>query len=72
MATKQLNARVRLKTDTAANWAASSNKLLAGEVAFCSDSKVVKIGDGSTTFANLEAVTPEAITTSEIEAILED
>lgn len=67
---KTLNTRIRLKMDTAANWAsATSNKPLSGEPVFDSDNKILKIGDGTSTFSNLEAIA-EPITNDEITAIL--
>lgn len=72
MATKQFNARMRIKTDTASNWASNNPTLLAGEVAFVSDSNVVKIGDGTTAFSSLDTITPMPLTDDEIIAILEE
>ena len=66
MATKTLNTRIALKTDTTANWAASSLVLLKGEAAFEileSGNYKIKIGDGVKTFKELPytTMTPEEI-----------
>ena len=70
MATKTLNTRIALKTDTTANWAASSLVLLKGEAAFEileSGNYKIKIGDGVKTFKELPYTT---MTPEEIEAIV--
>lgn len=66
MATKTLNTRIALKTDTTANWAVSSLVLLKGEAAFEileSGNYKIKIGDGVKTFKELPytTMTPEEI-----------
>lgn len=68
MATKTLNTRISLKTDTTANWAASTLVLLKGEAALeiteSGDYKI-KFGDGVKTFTDLPyaTMTPAEITT---------
>ena len=56
MATKQLNSRVRLKKDTAANWTSNNPVLLDGEVAIVvtnANEIRFKIGDGTSSFTAL-------------------
>ena len=43
---RTLNTRLRLKYDTAANWATKNPVLLAGEVGIESDTLLGKVGDG--------------------------
>ena len=45
MANRTLNARLRLKYDTAANWATKNPVLLAGEVGIESDTLLAKVGN---------------------------
>lgn len=47
MANRTLNTRLRLKYDTAANWAAKNPVLLAGEIGIESDTLLGKVGDGT-------------------------
>lgn len=47
MADRILNTRLRLKYDTAANWASKNPVLLAGEAGIESDTLLAKIGDGT-------------------------
>ena len=47
MANRILNTRLRLKYDTAANWASKNPVLLAGEAGIESDTLLAKIGDGT-------------------------
>ena len=51
--TKTMNVRFQQKIDTAANWASSTIKLLAGEIAIESDTNKFKFGDGEHTFKDL-------------------
>lgn len=54
MATKTLNTKIQLRRDTAANLA---NVILAvGEPGFSTDTKILKIGDGVSTWSNLPAI----------------
>lgn len=62
MATKTVQTRIQQKTDTEANWLASSLVLLPGEVGFASDTKRTKIGDGVNVWKNL----PDMSTTVKI------
>lgn len=65
MATNTLNTRIILKNDTAANWSTSTLVLLAGEIAVESDTRKVKIGNGTNVFKDLSYInmTPEEIST---------
>ena len=73
MANTTLDTRILLKGDTAANWANSSLVLLKNEVAIESDTRKIKIGDGTNTFASLSYanLTPEEINSliSAVEAV---
>lgn len=53
MATKTLNARLKQKTDTAANWTANNPVLLKGEIGIESDTLKFKFGDGVTSWNQL-------------------
>ncbi len=56
MASKQLNSRVRLKKDTAANWTSNNPVLLDGEIAIVitnANEIRFKIGDGTSSFTAL-------------------
>jgi hypothetical protein len=44
---------IKLRRDTAANWATKNPVLADGEPGFITDKKILKIGDGTTTFNNL-------------------
>ena len=72
MATKTLNTRISLKTDTTANWAASTLVLLKGEAALeiteSGDYKI-KFGDGVKTFKELTYAT---MTPAEINTLITD
>lgn len=54
MANRTLNTRLRLKYDTAADWASKNPVLLAGEVGIESDTLLGKVGDGEKTWQQLE------------------
>lgn len=72
MATKTLNTRISLKTDTTANWATSTLVLLKGEAALeiteSGDYKI-KFGDGVKTFKELTYAT---MTPAEINTLITD
>ena len=51
---KQINSRIRLKVDSAANWTSSNPTLLMGEGGFESDTGRYKVGDGATSWVSLE------------------
>ena len=63
MATNTINTRIILKNDTAENWAKSELVPLAGEVCIEKDTRKIKIGNGTNTFADLKYayLTPEEI-----------
>jgi len=46
-------ARIRLRRDTAANWTAANPTLLLGEVGFETDTRKLKLGDGTTPWTSL-------------------
>lgn len=46
-------ARIQLRRDTAANWTAENPVLLVGEVGFETDTRKLKLGDGSTAWSSL-------------------
>lgn len=52
--TKTMNVRFQQKYDTAANWANSTIKLLAGEMAIESDTGKFKFGNGEDVFKDLD------------------
>lgn len=56
MAATVVNVQMQQRTDTAANWASSTPQLLTGEIGFESDTKQLKIGDGSTLWDSLPYV----------------
>lgn len=53
MANKQLDTRLVLRNDTAANWTQNNPVLLKGEIGIESDTNQIKIGDGTTTWNDL-------------------
>lgn len=65
MATNTINTRIILKNDTAENWAKSELVPLTGEVCIEKDTRKIKIGNGTNTFADLQYayLTPEEIDT---------
>lgn len=54
MANRTLNTRLRLKYDTAANWATKNPVLLAGEAGIESDTLLGKVGDGTKAWQQLD------------------
>ena len=57
MATQTIKMVFQFRRDTAANWLANKDVVpAAGEPCFVTDENVLKIGDGVTTFENLEAI----------------
>ena len=46
-------ARIQLRRDTAANWISANPVLLVGEVGFETDTRKLKLGDGSTAWTSL-------------------
>lgn len=59
MADKTLNARIKQKYDTAANWQTNNPILLAGEIGVESDTGLLRVGDGERHWNDLnEFITP--------------
>ena len=54
MAVKNLNARVKIRRDKAADYKSKNPTLLAGELAIEQDTNKVKVGDGNTKWNNLD------------------
>lgn len=54
MAEQILSAKLKLRTDLASNWTTSNPTLLAGELGLESDTKKIKIGDGTKAWNSLE------------------
>ena len=55
MATKNINTRIKHKTDTSANWAKAVNFVpLKGEIIIYSDLRKIKVGDGTTKVNSLQ------------------
>ena len=46
--------RIKLRRDTAANWLSSNPILAQGETGFETDSRAMKLGDGTTRWADLK------------------
>lgn len=65
MATNTLKTRIVLASKTATEWASDTTVILKGELAIESDTRKVKIGDGTNTFAKLSYanLTPEEVKT---------
>ena len=64
MATKTINTRIVLKTDTEALWTSNNPVLLKGEIGIASDLNKFKIGDGSKKWSELKyaGLSPEEVT----------
>ena len=56
MAATVVNVQMQQRTDTAASWATATPVLLNGEIGFESDTRQLKIGDGSTAWSSLAYV----------------
>ncbi len=56
MATRKLTVTIQVRQDTAANWKSKNPVLASGEFGFDTTNKVLKIGDGATSWANLAAI----------------
>lgn len=61
MASKELNVKLKQRYDTASNWTTNNPVLLAGELGIESDTKKMKVGDGTTSWNSLAYMiaTPE-------------
>jgi len=46
--------QIQLRNDTASTWASSNPTLAQGEVGIESDTKLIKVGDGSTAWNDLD------------------
>ena len=56
MANKEINARIQLRYDSSSNWSTSNPVLLRGELGIESDTRLIRIGDGSTNWNNLSYI----------------
>lgn len=59
MASKELNVKLKQRYDTASNWTTNNPVLLAGELGIESDTKKMKVGDGTTEWNALEYMIAE-------------
>lgn len=59
MVTRNITVTLKVRQDTAANWASKNSVLSAGEFGYDTTNKVLKIGDGTTAWANLVALKTE-------------
>lgn len=57
MASKELNVKVKHRYDTASNWTTNNPVLLAGELGIESDTRKMKVGDGTTNWSSLKYIT---------------
>lgn len=57
----QLNVTLITRNDTSAQWGSANPILLKGELGYDSDSKMLKIGDGSSTWDNLEFIRSDLV-----------
>lgn len=67
--------RIQLRRDTAANWTAANPILSEGEAGFETDTNKLKIGNGTSAWANLSYITASGssfATSAELAAILSD
>lgn len=53
MAEKEVNVKLRLRTDSAGNWLKANPVLLLGEIGIEADTGKIKIGDGTTVWRTL-------------------
>lgn len=60
--TKEITALIQVKRDTAANWTSKNPVLASGEFGYDTTNKILKIGDGSSSWTNLSQVNPKTIT----------
>lgn len=56
MATRNITVTLKVRQDTAANWASKNSVLSAGEFGYDTTNKVLKLGDGSTAWKALAAI----------------
>ena len=55
MATRNITVTLKVRQDTAANWASKNSVLSAGEFGYDTTNKVLKIGDGTTAVSDTHA-----------------
>lgn len=56
MTTRNITVTLKVRQDTAANWASKNSVLSAGEFGYDTTNKVLKLGDGSTAWKALAAI----------------
>ena len=61
MSQRQLNSRIIIRNDTAANWSSSNPVLLKGELGIETDTGVVKYGDGVATWDNALTINASSV-----------
>lgn len=71
--TKTIKIIYQFRRDTAANWLANKDVVpAAGEPCFVTDKNILKIGDGTTTFENLQSIGGVDVSADDKSLILED
>lgn len=53
---KTVKVIMKQRSDTSANWAATDPVLLAGELGYSTDDNIVKIGDGTKKWSQLDSL----------------
>ena len=56
MATQNVSGKIQLRHDTATNWSTENPTLLAGEIGLETDTRKIKMGDGSTAWNSLSYI----------------
>jgi hypothetical protein len=64
--------RIKVRRGTASDWTSANPTLASGEVAFETDTRKLKIGDGSTSWTSLQYVTGTGSGGGGLENIIED
>ena len=62
MAQKVLQAKLKVRSDTATNWQSNNPVLLQGEPALETDTNKLKFGDGTSTYNDLSYISSDAVT----------
>lgn len=62
MAERTLQAKLKVRSDTATNWQSNNPVLLQGEPAFETDTNKLKFGDGTSAYNDLPYVSSDAVT----------
>lgn len=62
MAERTLQAKLKVRSDTATNWQSNNPVLLRGEPAFETDTNKLKFGDGTSAYNDLPYVSSDAVT----------